>query len=211
MTRRIALLPVVSVIALTGCASAPQPADSQDVFWTALAGHCGKAYAGALVSDDAADAAFRGASMVMHVRSCDEREIRVPFHVQRADGSWDRSRTWVLTRTESGLRLKHDHRHEDGTGDAVTMYGGDTADEGTRRSQSFPVDAESIAMFEGAGLPASVTNVWTVEVDPAGSPEARFAYQLRRTIASGAPADRLFRVEFDTTRPVAVPPAPWGS
>jgi hypothetical protein len=25
---------------------------------------------------------------------------------------------------EEGLQLKHDHRHEDGTPDEVTMYGG---------------------------------------------------------------------------------------
>lgn len=215
MDRRTASLALVATLAftglaVTGCASTQPGADPQDAFWAALASHCGKAYAGALVSDDAADADFRGAAMVMHVRECSEREIRVPFHIQRADGSWDRSRTWVLTRTGSGLRLKHDHRHEDGTSDAVTMYGGDTADGGTSRAQSFPVDATSIAMFRAVGLTASVTNVWTVEVDPVGTSGARFAYHLRRTRAAGAPADRFFRVEFDATAPVEAPPAPWG-
>jgi hypothetical protein len=203
-------LALVATLSLAGCAAMPPAASPQDAFWSALTSHCGKAYAGTLASTDAADADFRGAAMVMHVRSCSDGEIRVPFHVQRADGSWDRSRTWVLTRTATGLRLKHDHRHEDGTSDAVTMYGGDTADGGTARAQSFPVDAESVAMFQGAGLAASVTNVWTVEVDPAGSSDARFAYQLKRTVAAGAPADRLFRVEFDLSAPVAPPPAPWG-
>lgn len=210
MDRRTASLALITTLALAGCASTPAGPRSQDAFWSALTSHCGKAYAGSLASNDPADADFRGAAMVMHVRECSEREIRVPFHVRRADGSWDRSRTWVLTRTGSGLRLKHDHRHEDGTSDAVTMYGGDTADAGTARVQSFPVDAESIDMFKAEGLAASVTNVWTVEIDPAGARGARFAYQLRRTKAAGAPADRLFRVEFDATAPVATPPAPWG-
>jgi hypothetical protein len=210
MDRRLAPLAFLAALSLAGCASTPTAASPQDAFWTALASHCGKAYAGTLASNDAADADFRGAAMVMHVRTCAATEIRVPFHVQRADGSWDRSRSWVLTRTEAGLRLRHDHRHEDGTSDAVTMYGGDTADGGTARAQSFPVDATSMAMFVAGGLTASVTNVWTVEVDPAGTPDGRFAYQLRRTMAAGAPADRMFRVEFDLAAPVGVPPPPWG-
>ena len=76
--------------------------------------------------------------------------------------------------------------------------------------QAFPVDAESIAMFEREGLAASVTNVWTVEVDAAGSEPATFAYQLKRTLEGGAPEPRHFRVEFDLTEPVEVPPPAWG-
>jgi hypothetical protein len=53
----------------------------------------------------------------------------------------DRSRTWVITRTATGLRLKHDYRHTDGTPDALTMYGGDTVGPGTAQRQSFPADA----------------------------------------------------------------------
>jgi hypothetical protein len=85
----------------------------------------------------------------------------------------------------------------------VTLYGGDTINQGSAKAQNFPVDAESIAMFQANGLTASITNVWRMEVDPAGSQGAQFAYQLSRT-------NRLFRVEFDLTRPVAPPPAPWG-
>jgi len=55
----------------------------------------------------------------MEVRSCTEEEIRIPFHVGE-----DRSRTWVLSRSDSGFRLVHDHRHEDGSADAITGYGG---------------------------------------------------------------------------------------
>ena len=182
---------------------------AQDAFFAALSSHCGKAYAGQLVSDDPADADFLGAAMVMHVRECSDTQIAVPFHVQQA-GEWDRSRTWLITRTENGLRLKHDHRHKDGKDDAVTMYGGDTADAGSASAQDFPVDGFSVEMFKREGLSASVTNVWTVEVDPVGAERAQFAYQLRRTQAGGAPEDRLFRVEFDLSQPVDAPPAPWG-
>lgn len=202
----IRILAALSLLALSGCAAVPDTAAPQDAFWRALTSHCGKAYAGRMVSDEAADAAMRGAEMAMHVRTCSDTRIEVPFHVRQADGGWDRSRTWVLTRTAHGIRLKHDHRHADGTSDAVTMYGGDTAGPGTARAQNFPVDAESVALFHREGLTASLTNVWRVEVDPAGTPDARFAYQLSRE----APHARRFRVEFDADRPVSPPPAPWG-
>lgn len=192
-------------LVLSGCATTAQPSP-QDAFWQALSSHCGKAYAGRLVSNEAPDADMRGSAMAMHVRECSASRIAVPFHVQRADGSWDRSRTWVFTRTPAGLRLKHDHRHEDGKPDATTLYGGDTATPGSAGAQEFPVDAESIALFKSEGRTVSITNVWRVEVDRAGTAQARFAYQLTRQ----PPNARLFHVEFDLTRPVTPPPPPWG-
>ena len=102
----------------------------------------------------------------------------------------------MLTRTDQGLRLKHDHRHEDGTEDAVTQYGGDTRDAGSRTTQEFHADAHTAEL-----IPAASTNVWTMEVVPGD----RFAYALRRE-----GTDRRFRVEFDLGRTVDAPPAPWG-
>ena len=171
-----------------------------DAFLAALASHCGQAFAGRIVANEPKSPepdAFEGKPLVMHVRGCDDpkRELKVPFHVGD-----DHSRTWVLTRTASGLRFKHDHRHEDGSEDAVTMYGGDTDTPGTAQRQEFPVDAESIAMFEQEGLNASVTNTWAMDIEP----QRRFLYELSR------PGGRLFQVEFDLTTPVALPPAPWG-
>lgn len=212
------LLPAALLLA---CSPDPDlaPANPQDAFWTALSTHCGKAYSGRLVSSDAVDADFAGAEMIMDVRECSDDRINIPFHV-KLDGEWDRSRTWVLTRNRwglmngeeatGGIQLKHDHRHADGEPDAVTMYGGDTAEPGSSRAQDFPVDAESVALFEEEGLDASVTNVWTVEVDPAGTEDPTFAYQLRRTVEGGAPEDRHFRVEFDLSEPVDPPPPAWG-
>ena len=189
-------LTILSLSALTAC-SAPTgsaPASPQEAFFASLETLCGKAFAGKLVSTDEADADFGAQSMVMHVRACSEAEVRIPFHVGE-----DRSRTWVITRQDAGLRLKHDHRHEDGSEDAVTQYGGDTAEHGSATRQSFPVDEFSIAMFEREGLTASVTNIWSVEVG-----KDIFAYELRRE-------NRFFRVEFDTSQPVEAPPAPWGA
>lgn len=202
-----ALAPLALIPLLLACATTPETSiGAQDGFWQALSGHCGKAYAGRMVSDEAADADMRGAAMIVHVRKCSAERIEAPFHIQRANGSWDRSRTWVFTRTGSGLRLKHDHRHEDGSEDALTMYGGDTADPGTAREQSFPVDEESKALFRREDRQVSLTNVWRVAVDPVGTRGAQFVYRLHRD----PPNARNFHVAFDLTRPITPPPAPWG-
>jgi hypothetical protein len=158
--------------------------------------HCRQAYAGRIVANDPAPAndPFVGQPLVMHVRECSPAEIRIPFHVGD-----DRSRTWVLTRTSGGLRLKHDHRHQDGAPDAVTMYGGETVAPGTATRQEFPVDAESRALFERQNLLASVTNTWALEIEPG----RRLRYELRRP-------GRLFQVDFDLAVAVPEPPPPWG-
>lgn len=203
-----ALLPLSACAALPDASTPPRLLQEQQAFWDALESHCGKAYAGSLASEDARDEAFRGKAMRAHWAECSPTRIAIAFHVEDADeaGGWDRSRTWLVSRTAEGLRLKHDHRHRDGSVDAVTQYGGDTLAEGTARTQDFPVDAYSIEMFEREGLDQSFTNVWRVEVDPAREPDARFAYQLTRR----NDPTRLFRVTFDLTRPVAAPPPAWG-
>ena len=172
-----------------------------NAFFARLKTLCGQAFAGRLVSTDAADAAMVGLPMTMHVAHCAANEVRIPFHVGTKDGGWDRSRTWVVTRTATGLRLKHDHRHEDGSADAMTHYGGDTASAGTATVQTFPVDATSIALFRAADRLPSVANIWSVEMGA-----TRFEYQLARS--GGDP--RRFRVEFDLTRQTAAPPPAWG-
>jgi len=184
------------VPAIAACATASGPDSPQDRFFAQLRPLCGGAYQGRVVTGDAADRDFASSRLVMHVRQCGEREIRIPFHVGE-----NRSRTWVITRTATGLRLKHDHRHEDGSEDALTQYGGETADAGTATLQRFPADDYSREMFVRANIPASTANVWEVEIDPA---RGIFAYALTRP-------NRHFRVEFDLSRPVPAPPQPWGA
>lgn len=215
--KRLSFAPAATLLILAACSGEADPltedtgaSTPQDVFFAALSSHCGKAFAGSLVSEDAADADFAGAEMVMHVKDCADDRIAIPFHVTGKDGEWDRSRTWLITRDGDKLRLKHDHRHKDGKEDAVTMYGGDTVEDGTDRAQHFVVDPESIALFKEQDLPDSVTNVWTVEVDSAEAEAPKYAYQLMRTVEGGAPEERLFRVEFDLSQEVEAPPAAWG-
>lgn len=182
--KRIAIL---ALLALGACASAPEPPDPQDAFMARLSDLCGRSFEGRVVTTDAADADFQGKRLLMYVRDCAPGEVRIPFAVGE-----DRSRTWVISRTPDGLRLKHDHRHADGTEDALTQYGGDTAAAGTAERQTFPVDQFSKDLFTREGRTVSNTNVWAVEVHPGRT----FAYELRR------PEGRFFRVEFDLSRPV---------
>src|SRR5687768_372206 len=164
--------PVVVFVMFTACSSVQSP----PALWTALQSLCGNAYEGRMTEGTAASDAELGAQrLVMHVRSCTASEIRIPFHVGE-----NRSRTWVVTRTPSGLRLKHDHRHEDGSEDRVTQYGGDAVSV-SGLSVDFPADA-----FTASLIPTAATNIWTVSVDP----NRMFAYALRRE-------GRRFRVEFD--------------
>jgi hypothetical protein len=171
-------------------------AESQQAWWDAVQELCGNAYAGEMVRyDPEMDTGWLDRDVVMHVRECSDGEIRIPLHVGD-----DRSRTWVLVRTADGIRLKHDHRHEDGTADESTWYGGDTAEPGTANRQQFPADEYSRQLFVEQDHPDGVHNVWIMEVHPG----ERFVYNLTRP-------DRDFAAEFDLTTPVEAPPAPWGS
>ena len=184
----------LALLAIAGCATPSAPAPQRD-FFTDLSSLCGKSFAGRITSPPAtADADFAGKAMVMHVRTCSADTIRVPFHV--AD---DHSRTWVITRTTIGLRLKHDHRHKDGSEDKVTQYGGDSVTPLAAARQEFPADQFTKDLLIREGNTAGANNVWAVEVVPGRT----FAYELRRP-------ERFFRVEFDLTKPVPAPPVPWG-
>jgi hypothetical protein len=176
----------VAALALSACATAPEPASPQDAFFANLQALCGKTFAGRVATTDAADADFARSRLLMHVRDCTANEVRIPFWVGE-----NHSRTWVVTRTASGVRLKHDHRHEDGTEDELSQYGGDTVGVGTATRQEFPVDQFSKDLFTRRNATVSNTNVWAMEVQPG----RMFAYELRRP-------NRHFRVEFDLTQPL---------
>ncbi len=166
--------------------TAEERAHPQDAFMASLAQLCGQAFRGEAVL--ASGPGFDD-DMVMHVRVCREDEIQIPLHVGE-----NRSRTWILTRTADGIRLKHDHRIEDGSDDPVTQYGGDTDEEGTPTSQRFPADA-----FTAELLPEAATNVWSITLEG-----GRLIYHLTRH-----GADRATFV-IDLTDPVPPPPVPWG-
>ncbi|MFT2092728.1 hypothetical protein [Paraglaciecola sp. 2405UD69-4] len=172
--------------------SAPVSVASHENFFNSIAQHCGKAFNGKVTVDNQPSAAF-DTDLVMYVRRCNSSELQIPFYV--GDNA---SRTWIIKKTGSGLSLKHDHRHKDGTSDPVTMYGGHTLDAGFNQVQSFPADHYSKALFVNQGLPQSITNTWQIFIYP-----NTFTYRLVRE-------GREFRVDFDLTQAIAAPKAPWG-
>ncbi|RBP51754.1 hypothetical protein [Arenicella xantha] len=126
--------------------------DSAEGYFASLNALCGAEFRGEMTFPVEGQDDFAGKVLVARFDACSADEVRVPFIVGE-----DRSRTWVFSRTESGLRLKHDHRHADGTADEITDYGGDSTDSGTILSQSFAADQHTIDL-----IPAAATNVWTV-------------------------------------------------
>ena len=166
-------------------------ATGSDVFWNELQKLCGKGYSGAVAAAPADDTTLKDKALAMHVRSCEDGRIRIPFFVGD-----DRSRTWVLTRSDRGILLKHDHRHRDGTPDKVTMYGGWISNTGSTTRQVFPADQETVDM-----LPAAAANVWWIDLVPG----EHFSYNLRRI-----GTDRYFSIRFDLKNAIPAPAPPWG-
>jgi len=200
------LLALASGLVVTACAPAPPEAPpeaaasaeavlspEQELFWERLQDLCGSAFPGELRMAPADDAWWEADAIVMHVRECSDDEIRIPLHIDD-----NRSRTWVVTRSSAGLRLKHDHRLADGTPDASnTDYGGDTVLPGSEWRQEFPADAYSVGV-----VPGRASQLWFLELRPGDA----FVYGLRRE-ATGL----RYHVEFDLTQPVSPPPPPWGA
>lgn len=166
---------------------------SHDSFFDSIRALCGKAFAGKITVDNQPTSSMADQPLVMHVRRCTDTVLHIPFHI--GDNA---SRTWIITKTGSGLSLKHDHRHEDGSYSESTMYGGHTLDAGWPQVQSFPADAYSKALFAKSGIPQSSSNIWQMFIYP-----ETFTYRLIRE-------GREFRVDFDLTQSIPVPAAPWG-
>ncbi|KKM20915.1 hypothetical protein LCGC14_1640630, partial [marine sediment metagenome] len=76
--------------------------------------------------------------------------------------------------------------------------GGHTVDAGFASVQSFPADQYSKELFVSQGIPQSMGNTWQMYIYP-----ETFTYRLIRQ-------GREFRVDFDLTKPITPPAAPWG-
>ncbi len=166
---------------------------THDAFFEHISLFCGKAFAGKISVDNAPGDGWKNKKLIMHVRKCAPNQLQIPFHVGD-----DASRTWIITKTGSGLSLKHDHRHKDGTNAESTMYGGHTLDAGWAQVQSFPADQYSKELFVKQGIPQSMGNTWQMFIYP-----KIFSYRMTRE-------GREFRVDFDLTQPITPPFAPWG-
>ena len=168
---------------------------------------CGKAYNGKIVSQNAADDGWRQEIITMHVRDCSGGEVKIALHVGD-----DRSRTWILRRENESIALRHDHRHEDGTPDSLTYYGGLSPIAQHQRISSqdktatdsirlvFPADQSTKTLFDKENIPVSKDNIWAIDYNPSAD---LFAYEMTRP-------NRDFRLEFDLTKETKTPPTPWG-
>ncbi len=196
--KRTLIVAAVSLAFALSAFSQTKPASPTDTFWANLQKLCGKAFEGSIAEDTSNSPDFAGKRLVMHVRSCEKNRIRIPFFVGD-----DRSRTWVLTRKKDRIELKHDHRHEDGKPDAVTMYGGTSSNAGEAIRQFFPADEQTTKVVAASAddAPSAAANIWWFEHIPGKT----FSYNLRR-LGRG----RLFSVKFDITKEIAAPLAPWG-
>lgn len=133
-----------------------KPDNAKTAFFNNLSSLCEKVFVGysTYPEDPAHD--FAGKLLVANFSECSDSEVRVKFVVGE-----DHSRTWVITKSDQGLLLKHDHRHEDGTPDEVTNYGGWANNKGNTWQQHFEADQETADL-----IPAASTNVWMLAFDP---------------------------------------------
>lgn len=122
---------------------------------------------------------FWGKKLSFKVIKTSKPEMKLPFNVGE-----NQTRVWVLTKTRGGIRLKHDHRHTDGSPDSITNYGGDSDQKiSTRLTQYFPADE-----FTSNLIPAAKTNRWIMEFS---DDKKKFYYILERN------KELRFKAEFN--------------
>ena len=166
-TQQLVRIGLLILLSTTSAVFARAETDTHKAFFANLKKLCGQQFAGETKFPQDPEHPLVGKKLTMTVASCTENELRIPFQVGE-----DKSRTWILTLTDKGLLFKHDHRHEDGTPDKITMYGGWAAADGTAHSQRFPADADTAKL-----IPEAVTNVWKLEINPKAE---QFSYSLER-------------------------------
>ena len=161
---------ILLTLALATAAAVSTPAqapDPRDQFFEALGALCGARFEGAMT--------FRSTPRTISPASGWSRRWRRAPRRKSACPSWS-ARTirapGSSVAAADGLQLKHDHRHADGTPDAVTLYGGLATDAGSALVQSFPADAYTARL-----IPAAASNVWTLSL---GADGTSLGYHLDR-------------------------------
>ena len=193
--RKIAIL-IVSALLCISCQEVEKKytqkkkvSKASENYWDRIQSLCGKSFEGKL-NHPKEDTVFGEKSLIMHVRKCEDGKIKIPFFVGE-----DKSRTWILSKKNGKIELKHDHRHSDGSPKEITMYGGLSTNVGFDSLQVFPADQKTAEL-----LPAAAGNIWWMTIT-----DSTFSYNLRRM-----GSDRLFTVTFDLTQALEPPAAPWG-
>lgn len=137
-------------------AGEPDKDNTHSSFFNNMKELCGEVFTGASTYPEDPDHDFAGKKLVADFADCSDEEIRINFAVGE-----DHSRTWVVTKSDKGLLLKHDHRHADGTPDEITNYGGWANQAGTAYKQYFEADQETADL-----IPEASTNVWMLSYNP---------------------------------------------
>ncbi len=157
--------------------------ENERTFLENLAGLCGKSFRGKETFMAPGRESWADKDFVMHVTVCEDDRVYIPFHLDD-----DHSRTWMFLVEDQGLRFRHDHRHEDGTPEDLTMYGGYADGTGTGYMQKFPADDYTVELLEDV-----FNREWRVILDEDMS---RLTYKL---LYHGEP---VFTAEFDLTDPL---------
>lgn len=163
-------------------ASALHSETHQD-FFDNLARLCGTSFAGKQVYRSHHGSSWAHLDLTMHVSRCRPDSIFIPFRVGD-----DTSRTWLFVVEEGRLRFRHDHRHEDGTPEDESLYGGYANGNGTAFVQYFPADDFTANLIDGGG-----GNLWTVSISEDFS---AFSYRLDRD------GEKRFQIDFDLSQPL---------
>ncbi|MBS4014174.1 MAG: hypothetical protein KGZ97_10530 [Bacteroidetes bacterium] len=157
--------------------------DSEKAFLSSLAGLCGQSFLGKQIySKDGRDS-WAGKKLVMHVTVCEEDKVFIPFHVDE-----NKSRTWMFLVEDGKLRFRHDHRHEDGTPEDLTLYGGFSDGKGSDLVQCFPWDEYTESILTDGNK-----RQWNVSLNEDLS---TFTYELYVN------EELVFAAEFDLTKPI---------
>lgn len=164
---------------------------NQDKFFDAIKAHCGHAFSGD-VDDSSNSTAYNGRKFVLHIRDCSDTQIKMPLHID--DNS---SRILVLTKSDGHIKLQHDHRHADGSSDALTMYGGYSSADSTAKVTNFPESAESIAITKAHAPTRTYPSVWSIILSADD-----ITYQVVRP-------GRTIKSQFKFADRVDLPPQAW--
>jgi hypothetical protein len=157
--------------------------DAEVSFLKNLASLCGQSFAGKQTySKDGRDS-WADKKLVMHVTVCEEDKVHIPFHVDE-----NKSRTWMFMFADGKLRFRHDHRHEDGTPEDQTLYGGYSDGKGSDIAQCFPEDEYTKELLKDG-----LKRQWNVSLNEDMS---KFIYDLIIDDII------VFTAEFDLTKPL---------
>lgn len=207
---KMKLFPILlTVVIVIGCNEAETPdtefdyspeeaaesyelAPEQREFWANIQSLCGNAYEGSVGDATPYYSGIADAEQIkIHVRECTDTRTHISLHVDD-----DHSRNLILTKEMGNLRLKHDHRYEDGTEEEVTQYGGDARGSGLTTRQIFDADEHTATI-----LPDRFDNFWFLDMMNGTT----FAYGVHWPKQGNS-----IRIEFDISETTDEPPAPWG-